>query len=395
MRKFYPPGLDEPHFDLTPATEKAVAWLAALGQRAFVGTESRLLALFDLLEQLSVGSQEDPEARLRELRRQRDRIDEQIDRIAAGEVTVLDDTAVRERFQQFQTSARELLADFREVEHNFRQLYRRVREEITLWDGSKGDLLDRIMSDHDLIADSDQGKSFRAFWDFLMSPERQDLFAQHLETVFELPAVAAMRPDPRLRRVHHDWIASGEHTQRTVARLSQQLRRFLDDKAWAENRRILEILSSVEARAIAARDAPPQGTVMEIASPSVTIELPMERKLFAPPLRPVIADVPLRTGDGDVDASDLFGRMAVDRLELAERLRRALQARPQVTLRELVEEHPLRHGLAELIAYLQIGSERDDTVVEEDRVEEIAWVSPEGGTRRARLPRMIFLRESA
>jgi hypothetical protein len=43
LRKFYPPGTDEPHFDLTPATERALAWLHTLGQRSFVGTESRLL----------------------------------------------------------------------------------------------------------------------------------------------------------------------------------------------------------------------------------------------------------------------------------------------------------------------------------------------------------------
>jgi len=34
------PDSDEPHFDLTPATEKALAWLASLHQRQFVGTES-------------------------------------------------------------------------------------------------------------------------------------------------------------------------------------------------------------------------------------------------------------------------------------------------------------------------------------------------------------------
>ena len=28
LRKFYPQGSDEPHFDLTPATEKAIAWQA-------------------------------------------------------------------------------------------------------------------------------------------------------------------------------------------------------------------------------------------------------------------------------------------------------------------------------------------------------------------------------
>lgn len=27
LRKFYPPGSDDPHFDLTPPTEKAIAWL--------------------------------------------------------------------------------------------------------------------------------------------------------------------------------------------------------------------------------------------------------------------------------------------------------------------------------------------------------------------------------
>ena len=59
----------------------------------------------------------------------------------AGDVPLLDDTALKERFQQFTTLARELLADFREVEHNFRGLDRRVRERIALWDGGKGALL--------------------------------------------------------------------------------------------------------------------------------------------------------------------------------------------------------------------------------------------------------------
>ena len=50
LRKFYKPGTDEAQFDLTPATEKAIAWLAQLSERQFVGTESRLLTLFGLLQ---------------------------------------------------------------------------------------------------------------------------------------------------------------------------------------------------------------------------------------------------------------------------------------------------------------------------------------------------------
>ncbi|WP_347259158.1 DUF3375 domain-containing protein, partial [Methylocaldum sp.] len=234
LRKFYVQGSDEPHFDLTPATEKAIAWLGTLTERAFVGTESRLLTLFELLKQMSEGSETDPEARIAELHKRRDEIDAEIARILSGDIPLLDDTALKDRFQQFMALARELLTDFREVEHNFRALDRRVRERIALWDGGKGALLEEIMGERDAIADSDQGRSFRAFWDFLMSSRRQEELTELLDRVLNLPPVAELRPDARTRRIHYDWLEAGEHTQRTVAQLSQQLRRFLDDKAWLE-----------------------------------------------------------------------------------------------------------------------------------------------------------------
>lgn len=214
MRKFYRPGSDEAQFDLTPATEKAIAWLAQLSERQFVGTESRLLTLFDLLKQMREGSEADPAKRLAKLHKKRDEIDSEIARVVSGDVPLLDDTAVKDRFQQFMQGARELLTDFREVEHNFRQLDRRVRERIALWDGGKGALLEQIMGERDAIADSDQGKSFRAFWDFLLSTRRQEELTELLDRVLQLPAVADLKPDVRTRRVHYDWMEAGEHRQR-------------------------------------------------------------------------------------------------------------------------------------------------------------------------------------
>jgi hypothetical protein len=43
LRKFYRTGTDEAQFDLTPSSERALAWLEQLSERQFVGTESRLL----------------------------------------------------------------------------------------------------------------------------------------------------------------------------------------------------------------------------------------------------------------------------------------------------------------------------------------------------------------
>lgn len=396
LRKFYRQGSDEPQFDLMPATEKAIAWLGSLSERSFVGTESRLLTLFDLLKQMSEGSETDAGARIAELQRRRDDIDAEISRVLAGDMPMLDDTALKDRFQQFTQLARELLTDFREVEHNFRALDRRVRERIALWEGAKGALLAEIMGERDAIADSDQGKSFRAFWDFLMSSRRQEELTSLLERVLSLAPVAELKPDARVRRVHYDWLAAGEHTQRTVAQLSQQLRRFLDDQAWLENRRIMDILHGIEAKALALRSAPPPGEIMSVADSGADIELPMERPLYTPTVKPIIADLDLSTGDPEVDAGLLYSQVVIDKTLLSRHIRQSLQGQRQVTLKELCQSRPLEHGLAELVAYLQLAGDGFRSVVDESQDETISWTAQSADgqplTRAARLPRVIFVR---
>ena len=405
LRKFYKPGTDEAQYDLTPATEKAIAWLQSLTERLFVGTESRLLTLFALLEQISAGNEVDPARRLEDLHRKRDELDAEIARVETGEVPLLDDTAVRDRFQQFQQLARELLADFREVEHNFRQLDRKVREKIALWEGSKGTLLDEIMGDRDAIGDSDQGRSFRAFWDFLMSSRRQEELSERLDQVLALPAVTMLKPEPRIRRVHHDWMEAGEHTQRTVAQLSQQLRRFLDDRAFLENRRILDLLHGVESKALALRESPPPSGVMGIDAMGADIELPLERPLFTPSVKPRLAELVVVAGEEEIDTARLFDQIVVDKQRLRASVQRALRNRPQVTLRELLETEPLLHGLAELVGYLELahaGAESGGAVdglralIDEAVMEPIRWQSRDAQekavVRETRVPRVIFTR---
>ena len=392
LRKFYPPGSDEPHFDLTPATEKALAWMGTLSERSFVGTESRLLTLFDLLRQMSEGSETDPELRLQELQRRQAALAAEVERVRAGDLPLLGDTALKERFNQFAMLARELLADFREVEHNFRGLDRRVRERIALWDGSKGALLQDVLGERDLIDESDQGRSFRAFWDFLMSRDRQDELSALLERVLQLEPVASLKPDARFRRVHYDWLEAGEQTQRTVALLSQQLRRFLDDQAFLENRRIMDILRGIEAGALAVRAQPPVGEFMTIDDTAPDVELPMERPLHAPPLKLALHSARIDAGDEDLDAAALYAQFVVDKAALAQHVRRCLQQRSQVTLAEVLASRPLQQGLAELVAYLSLAAEPGRAVIDDSVQEQVTWQAPAGARKSATLPRVIFTR---
>ena len=392
LRKYYPAGSDEPHFDLTSSAEKAIDWLLSLRERQFVGAESRLMTVFELLRQMVEGTETDPEARIAELERRRNRIEAEIRQIREGHLNLMDPTQVKDRFLQMETTARGLLADFREVEQNFRNLDRGTREQIATWEGGKAQLLDRIFGGRDAIADSDQGKSFKAFWDFLMSPERQDEFSALLDSAFGLSAVRELNPDERLRRIHYDWLEAGEVAQRTVARLSEQLRRYLDDQAWLENRRIMQLIREIEGHALAVRERSPENTsFMMLDEPAPDIELAMERPMFSPPLRPDIREQILLEGDEPVSVDALFEQVYVDKARLMAHVHRKLQMCDQISLADLVADQPVEQGLAEVVAYLSLAADNDKALIDDSGTETIAWTD-DTGQRRATLPLVVFRR---
>lgn len=391
LRRYYPPGEVEPWFDLTPGTEQALAWVARLEDQPFVGTESRLRTLYELIARMAAALETDPEVRIAALQQQRQEIDDEIMRIGQGNVAPADDRLLREQFQQFVVMARELLADFRQVEHNFRSLDRLVRERIARWDGAKGDLVGDILGERDAIEGSEEGQSFRAFFEFLMAQAKQEEMSANLERVLAAPAIAELRPDRRIRRVHYDWLDAGEHTQRTVALLSSQLRRFLDDAAWLENRRIVELLRGIETSALAVRELPPTGSFSELELPAADVRLPFERPLFQPTPAVELADLTVHLDTTEVELDGLFAQQFVDLERLCTQIEQHLAEVGQVSLAELCRTHPVEHGLAEIVAYLQLAADSFETVVDDDIAESVSWTAA-GVERTATIPRVVFVR---
>jgi hypothetical protein len=390
LRKYYPPNTDEPHYDITHSTERAIEWISSLGRRPLVSTESRLMIVFEILRQMVEGTEMDAAARVRELERRKAQIQEEIERIRQGQVAIMDKAQIKDRFLQAGDTARAILSDFREVEQNFRDLDRNVRQRMAEWDGSKGKLLEEVFGRRDEITESDQGKSFRSFWDFLMSPTHQEELTALLHSVFALEAVRELKPDERLLRIHHDWMIAGEVTQRTIARLSEQLRRYLDDQALLENRRIMHLIRQLEQAAVGLRDQLPEGIAMELDEPSPTVEVTMERPLFSPPLNLRIGSDAVVEGDDGLLANALFDHIYVDKKRLAGQIRWALQTNEEVSLGDLVESFPLEQGLAELVAYLSLAVESGTATIDDRQNQLLPWSDQNGAWRCATVPLVIF-----
>ncbi|WP_447943802.1 DUF3375 domain-containing protein [Microbacterium aurum] len=388
LRRFYPAASEEVHYEATPALERAYAWVQSLRSRAFVGTESRLQTAVDLLRQIVHGSETDADQRIAELERRRTSIETELEEARAGRFAVLDDTALRERYQQFAATARELLSDFREVEENFRGLDRSAREKIAGWEGGKGELLADLVSSRTDITASDQGRSFQAFYDLLLSEDRQSELTDLLEAVQGLPQLSV---DRRLRGVHHDWADAAERTQQTVRNLSEQLRRFLEDQVWVENRRVLDLVRAVEASALAVRENPPRDVGLEVDQPGVPIALPFERPLYDPQPEVAVDSLP---APAEIDAAELEGLLSqrfVDTERLAENVRAVVPPRTAVALDEIIALYPVEEGVAEILGYLSL----DDDGITVDTTDDemtIDYTDAAGSPRRVRMRKALVRR---
>ena len=392
LRKYYPRSGDDAEFDLTPAAERAVEWVQGLVPQQFVGTESRLLTLLQLLRDLAIGADVDPAARIEELERRQVELQREIERVKAGRAGPMDATQVRERYFQIADIARRLLADFRQVEENFRGLDAQTRERIALSTQPKGALLDEIFGATDHIRQSDQGKSFDAFWEFLMSPARQDEMQTWLQAVHKLPAVDELEPDDFMRGIPYLLLAAGEKVHGTVAQLVEQLRRFVDDQAQLENRRILDLTREIEGHAVKLKPDPPrEPSFAAIDGMAPQFALPMCRTLYRPPRSPVLDAGALMAGTAELDLSALFAQTAVDEQALRAHIAELLRGRTQVTLAEVAAAFPPEHGLAEVVGYLRIAASDPSATIDE-AISETLFIPAHGDKagKRVRLPRVIF-----
>lgn len=239
--------------ELTSDTERAIGWLEELHNQPFVGTESRFLSIVTMLREMVDRSTEDPEVRLQQLEKQRDELQQQINLIyETGEVEDrLTPTQITERFFEVCTQARQLLRDFRLIEEKFRDIARSVREAYLSPDTRKGSLVEYVLDADAELKYSDQGRSFYAFWEFLIAPARREELAHLLKSVRHLAEAQSLWVEEGfLQHLPAYLVDAGSQVARSNSLLAEQLRRILDERQRAEQRRIFHLIWQIKQYAL-------------------------------------------------------------------------------------------------------------------------------------------------
>lgn len=399
LRKTFDTG-DDPVFTLTPEAEKAIAWLEDLQKRdEFIGTESRFLQIFDLLKEIQDRSTTDVETRIAQLERDRDLIQQEIDQIRqTGVVEPYNTTQLQERFVLANKITRQLIADFKEIEQNFRNLTRKIQEAQLEKDTRKGMVLGRVLDAEQELKESDQGKSFYAFWNFLLSDSKRQELKSMIQKVYQLEELQPLTQENRLlHRIERSLLDAGEYIVQSNHRLTEKLRQMLDERNLQENRRVAELITEVQRLALkVAKDAPTEPDFWTLEG-DPAVHLVMERPLHlleeteVPTFSLDFTDLPDITPDEEI--AELYQQFYVDEDLLAQQIDQTLQYCSTITLTDLIQLYPVTQGLPEIVAYLAIATQSDRHSIECSRIDYITIPSlqPEKQLKLT-LPRIIFRR---
>lgn len=380
--------------ELTTDTIKTLEWLEMLlSRQRFVGADSRFKDIFRKIKMLITDSSEDPEQKINELETQKKELERQIALIReTGKVNPLDNTQVEEQFTEVNKMAKALLADFREVEENFKRIARDIYEKQSAQAYTKGGLLGIALDAYEELRQKDQGKSFYAFWEFLQSDASKEEFKGMIEQLYNLLKDRRIEygNDQFLRHLKRYLHEYGKRVLESNDKLGEKLNRLLAEKALAERKKALELIRDIRTLALQTVNNPPADhPFIEPEVFEAAVDLPLARGLNYGQDDYVIRRQP-GTEERATDLPDLsilYQQFTLNRKKLEENVRKLLLERSSLTLREVTEHYPVEKGLSEVLTYFSIASRYPQSYIDKQE-EEVIIVNE----KQVRIPKLYFKR---
>lgn len=396
LERRFPPGATEEEYELSTATVEAIRFLSTIAEPHSAATESRLSLVIQALVGLAEDTDTDKYRRIDRLMAEQARIDKEIDAIQKGHMRVLPRDTALERIREIISLADDLGGDFHRVRDQFEQLNRDLRERIMDSDGNRGEVLDSLFAGIDLISESEAGRTFSAFWRLLTDPEQAAVLEESLDSVMSREFVGEldMRERRFLLRLTRNLLEQGGVVHEVLQTFARSLKHFVQSREYLEQRRINQLLKEAQRAALTIKDE-----VKTTESLEYSLELTSSRirslsqwVLYDPSLQ--AEPEAMREGEPppiDLElVSGLVAQSEIDFRTLKEHVRSLLEQRDQASIGDVLERFPAEQGLGSVVGLLALGSRHG---IKGDSVETVAWVGGDDQGRRARIPKIYFLRD--
>jgi hypothetical protein len=381
-------------YQLSAHTEKLFQWLQSLEKRQFVGTESRFRFLFQTLREMVEYTEDNAVKRLEDLKNRRAEIDKEIKKIELGfKPEIYTNAQLRERLEWFTRLSHELLSDFREVEDNFKYIHRHIVEQHTRAEIDKGAIVGYAFEAYDALRKSDQGKSFYAFWDFLVSRAGQEEWRELTDQLLRLLQDRDIAGDADfVQNIKSLLLQQGRSVYDSNDRMAEKLSRIITEKEIARHRRLRQQISGIKELVFQFMDdsAPPCGLQLNEPAP---IKMNLERRLNLTEKQAVGAVKQPSNAKEKVEDLLRFNRLLntthIDKKKLWQNVENALRKRTTATLSEIIGSAGLEHGVAEVVSYFSFLREKATRVQSMQEITELIPLD-EAQTRFIEVPYLLF-----
>ena len=392
----FPDGDAVTQYQLSAHTEKLFQWLQSLEKRQFVGTESRFRFLFQTLRDMVEYTEDDAVKRLEELKNRKAEIDKEIKKIEMGiQPEIYTNAQLRERLEWFTRLSHELLSDFREVEDNFKHIHRHIVEQHTRAEVNKGAIVGYAFEAYDALRKSDQGKSFYAFWDFLISRAGQEEWRQLTDQLLQLLQDRSIGSDGDfVQNIKSLLLQQGRNVYEANDKMAEKLSRIITEKEIARHRRLRQQIGSIKELVFRfmEEETPPCGLMPGTPAP---IRMSMERKLNLVERQSAAVVKQPANALEKIEDLERFGRFLqtthIDKKKLWQKVEQALQKKTTATLSEIIEITGLDNGVAEVISYFSFLREKAARVQYMQEITELIPLDEEK-TQFIEVPYLLFSR---
>lgn len=334
--------------------------MTSLKREEYIGTESKFKSIITQLKELVENTNSNKEQRIQMLEKTKLEIEQKIQRLQMDDdVEVFDEYQIVPRFLEINKRAKELLSDFKDVDDNFKIIIKEIYQKQIDHSLNKGGILQSTFDALDALKASSQGKSFYAFWEFLMAHEMQSELDNLIEALFKtLEERNIENNDPFLKNMVTYLYESGKKVYESNDRMAKKLSHIIRDNEESKSDLTRQVIQEIKNNLI---EIAKNGQIPDIAlivEDGLEISIPYERRLMYKlndaaeyTMKPEINVLSI---DDLNELGKVFGKIAVDRKVLEKNIRTILNERGQTTISDIVNKHPLKQGLSELFAYFSV-----------------------------------------
>ena len=369
----------EIYYELSSHSSKVIDWLSGLKQEEYIGTESKFKSIISQLKELVEFTNEDKEKRLQLLEDKKLEIEQQIQQLQMGEdVRVFEEYEIVPRFQQINKQAKELLTDFKDVDDNFKAIIKEIYQKQIDQTLNKGSILQYTFDALDELKASSQGKSFYAFWEFLLAREMQSELDSLISELFQMLKNKDIDSgDSFLLNMVKYLYESGRKVYQTNDKMADKLSRIIRENEMAQLDIAKRIVQEIKNTLIEISKKRLKPDISLTVDDGMAISIPFDRKITFEQGEDTEYAFNPESGTLSIDEfgelGKVFGNVHIDRKVLESNIREAMSDKSQVTLSDVVEQYPLKQGLPELFAYFGVLKQFPNNSVNEEKHQAIVF----------------------